>query len=84
MRSFKDIQENNIWMYKKGSDIFCCVMCDRFARWDESISCKGANLLCEECATKISYILGINHGDLIIKLHDTWNRREEAKRDRGN
>lgn len=74
MRSFNDMQENNICMYKKGSDIFCCVICGRSARWDESFSCRGANLICEECVGKISHILGITCGELVIRLHETWHR----------
>lgn len=60
---------SNMKYFRTFEGYLICNMCEQSTTIDDSISCKGRHLICNDCASKIACILGITFGEVVIELH---------------
>ena len=60
-------------MYQQGARrCYTCTMCGKLVDLDDSISCRGVNLICASCAYRLSELLfnkPYSYGDIMLLLH---------------
>lgn len=59
----------NVKAFNTGEGRLICNICEQETTVDDSISFRGFHLICNTCAYKISALLGISFGEIVITLH---------------
>ena len=59
----------NVKAFRTDEGRLICNICEQATTVDGSISYRGFHLICNKCADKISALLGISFGEIVITLH---------------
>lgn len=63
-----DMVNINQFNDNKGAGYLCSI-CGQYTTIDESVSHRGYNLVCNRCMYKISSVLDMSIGDIIVRIH---------------
>lgn len=59
----------NVKAFRTNEGRLICNICEQATTVDGSISYRGFHLICNKCTDKISALLGISFGEIVITLH---------------